>query len=89
MAKVDVTVSVEKSGMDLLQHLGHLVKAIKSSGGFTPTAIPADVAALVADLPAMVSDVGQISGEVSEDKAAFSKGVVLGAFDFADSVLSK
>ena len=54
MAKLDVSVSVEKSPYDLMAKLADLVKAVKAAGGFGVAAIPAEVAALVADLPAML-----------------------------------
>lgn len=75
MPKMDVSVSVEKSGYDLVLQLATLVKAVKAAGGFTASAIPAEVVAAVAVLPSMVADVQSVKGDLAEDAVAFEKGV--------------
>ena len=89
MAKVDVSVSVEKSPYDVMAKLADLVKAVKLAGGFQASAIPAEVGALVADLPALVADCGQIPADLAEDKVAFVKGGVLGAELVVEALLAK
>ena len=89
MAKMDVSVSVEKAPYDLMAKLADLIKVVKASGGFSVAAIPAEIAAVVADLPAIVSDCGAIPADLAEDKLAFSKGAVLGADLVVEAVLAK
>lgn len=89
MAKIDVSVSVEKSPYDLMVKLADLVKTVKSSGGFSIAALPAEVVAVVAELPAIVADCGQIPADLAEDKIAFAKGAALGAELIVEAVLAK
>lgn len=89
MPKMDVSVSVEKSPYDLMAKLADLVKAVKAAGGFSVSAIPAEIAAAVADLPAIVSDCQAIPADLAEDKLAFSKGAALGAELVVEAVLAK
>ena len=91
MAKIDVTVSVEKSGMDLIQHLAALIVAVKAAhagGANLQTALPLDVIALVAQLPAIVGDAQLIGGELAEDKIAFAKGVLIASEDLYKAIIA-
>lgn len=87
--KIDKIVSVEKSPVDLLEHVGKLYLAVKAAGPFSAAAIPAEIGALVAELPPIIADLGQMSGDLAEDKLAFIKGVVLGADELAETIFAK
>jgi hypothetical protein len=89
MSKIDKVVSVEKSPVELLEHLAKLIVAVKAAGGVKLEALPADIAALVAELPPIVAACGQLSGDLAEDKLAFVKGLVIGADELAEAVLGK
>lgn len=89
MPKVDKVMSVEKSPLELLEHVGKLIAAVKAAGGFSAAAIPMEIAALVAELPPIVAACGGLSGDLAEDKVAFVKAVVIGAEELAESVLAK
>lgn len=89
MSKINVSVSVEQSPYDLMSQLAKLVTAVKAAGGFSASAIPAEIGALVSELPAMVSDCAAIPADLAEDKVAFAKGAALGAELVVEALLAK
>lgn len=89
MAKQDVSVSVEKSGMDIIQHVGQIVKAVKAahaSGANLALALPLDITALIAALPPMIADAQAIGAELKEDQLAFIKGCNIGVYDLIEAI---
>lgn len=85
--QVQVNVSIQKSGYDLIQQLAALIKAMKASGSFSPMQIPADVAIVMATLPAIISDLASVPGDLNQDKIAFIKGVNLGVYDLLAALM--
>lgn len=90
--KQQISVEIEKSGYDLLAHMGKLVMAVKAAmaDGFQPgTDIPVIVASLVVELPTLVAAIPQVGPEFSEDKIAFIKGANIGLYEMVEPLLSK
>lgn len=91
MAKMDVTVSVEKSGYEVMQALVDLVKAVKvehKAGDSLPVEITADITAAVQKLGPIVAEVQQIPADAVEDRKAMLKGLLISAADLAEAVLA-
>lgn len=86
--KKTISVEVESSGYDLITAVSALIVAVKKSGGFTATAIPGDVAALVAELPSIIADASQIKGDLAEDKVEFVHGALEAALNLYTAVKS-
>lgn len=89
MPKKDISTSVEGSGYDIVEGLASFVKALKASGGFTVSAIPADVAAAVADLVPLMADFEALPADAKEDVLSLLKGINVGAWDIAAALLGK
>jgi hypothetical protein len=90
MSKVSVQVEVEKEVYDLLGSVARFVGAVKEAlkDGFQPGSdIPAVVLAAYQDLLPAVQLVGQIPGDLMEDKSAFAKAVELGGADIVAAAL--
>jgi hypothetical protein len=80
MTKVDVTVSVEKSGLDLVQHVAKLIKAFKTGSR------EEEIKAIVDGFQPIVADLGAMKTDLAEDQMGFIKGVNLGAYELLDAI---
>lgn len=82
--KKEVSVSVEQSAYEVVVGLSKIAGAVKvaMADGFQPAQdLPAIVMEAVKDLPGVMAALPSIQGDLDEDKEAFVKGVVLGAFE--------
>lgn len=89
MPKINVTISVQNSGMEILQQLAVLIKAVKlahANGATLTQALPADITALIASLPAIIQDAQAVKGDIEEDQAAFLKGVLVAIPDLYQAI---
>lgn len=78
--KVDLTVSCEKSALDLGTGLAAFLGAVKKSvaDGWNPlTDLPAIVLAAIADLVPVITEASQLPAEWAEDKEAFANSIMI------------
>lgn len=89
MAKMDVTVSIEKSGYDVGMALVKLAAVTKQAlaDGLQPTAdLPVIVIEALKDLPAAMAEMPNLQADIAEDKMAFIKGVNLAVYELIDAL---
>lgn len=83
MPKIQVQVTVESSSYDLGKQLGMLLIAIKNKKPL------AEIAAMeLVQIQALAKDVGDVKGDLAEDKVAFYKGAGLGLEESAEALFA-
>ena len=90
MPKVQKQVEIESSGYDLIEALASAVKAAKAakaSGAALPAQIASDLIAAVSAFAPVASEIGQVGGDISEDKVAFIKGANVALYDLVESFI--
>ena len=92
MVLENVTVEIENSGYNLINHTNKIIAACKQAleDGFQfGSDVPPMVSALIAEFPGILADAGQIKSGLEADKLLFAKGCNLAAYNTVEIFTAK